>query len=124
MEKFKPDSKNRFRIKPFYLIISAVLFLLLMSILSSWQNLSERLNLIKTAKLKLIEESQKKEMLKRELAKVQSRDYIEKQAREKLNMAKEGELVILLPTPVILASPTPVPIDNSSNWQKWVRLFL
>lgn len=108
--------------KELFLVVVALF--LLVNLIKSWAKLSDRLTLIKETKLKVTEEQEKKKDLERELAKTESSAFIEKQAREKLNMGKEGELTILLPTPVISTAPTPVQVDESSNWEKWVKLFL
>ena len=104
------------------LFIAIVLFFFVKAV-SSWMKLTDRLKIIRESKIRVAEEQKKQEDLKRELAQAESQKYIEKQAREKLNMGKEGEIIILLPTPDLSPSPTPIPLDTSSNWQKWVRLF-
>lgn len=106
------------------IIIIAVVMLLFLNLMKSWVKLNSRLQFIKEAKIRLVEEQKREENLKRDLARTQTPEFIESQARDKLNMAREGELIILLPTPVIAFSPTPMPIDTAANWQKWMRLFL
>ena len=107
-----------------FIIICIILAVLLVNLVKSWINLSDRLNFIKDTKIKLAEEKNEQENLKRELARTESRDFIEKQARDKLNLGKEGEFVILFPSPVLIASPTPVPEETNTNWEKWAQLFL
>lgn len=63
-------------------------------------------------------------MLKRKLVQVESQEYIEQEARNKLNMGKEGELSIILPTISPFIEPSPTPIDMSTNFEKWIRLFI
>lgn len=115
------------KIKKFSLreiIIAAVLLMLLVNVFKSWVRLNLRLQFIKDAKIKLVEEEKKQENLQRELAKTQTNDFIEKEAREKLNMTKDGEFIIMLPTPMLPISPTPTPIDEATNVEKWISLFL
>lgn len=113
---------KKLKIKELFLI--AIIFVLFVNLIKSWDKLNDRLQFIKDAKLKLVAEQKKQDNLKRELAKTLTYNFIEKQAREKLNMNKEGEMVVLLPTPNISLSPTPTPKDTASNFQKWMRLFL
>jgi len=106
------------------ILMLAIIFILFFNLVKSFRKLTDRLGIIKEAKLELVEEEKRQENLKRELAKTQSLEFIEKAARDKLNMGKEGELIILLPTPVLSPSPTPITIDKAANWQKWARLFM
>jgi|SRR3989344_3803037 len=116
--------KEKFRLTIKELFYLSAVVLLFVSMIKSWDSLSSRIKIIKEAKLNLALGLKEQEDLKRELARSESREYIEETAREKLNMSKEGELVILLPTPILIPSPTPILPDRSSNWQKWVKLFL
>lgn len=114
--------KRKFNLK--YLAYFLIILMLIFGLGKSWVSLKARLNLIKDARIRLLEEQKKSEDLKRDLAKSESPDYIEQQAREKLNMSKEDELVILMPTPFMPPSPIPTPIDTFANWEKWLRLFI
>ena len=97
---------------------------LAVNIVRVWLNLSRRGDVIKKAEERWEKTKNDNETLKRELARVQSKDYIERQARDKLNLGKEGEIVVLLPSISPIESPTPTPIDESANWEKWVRVFV
>ena len=90
----------------------------------SWWQRRERGDIIQKSQLKLEQMKQEQENLKRELARVESFEYIEKQARDKLNMGRVGEAVMILPPITPKVYPTPTPIDQSSNWEKWLRVFL
>jgi len=92
--------------------------------LKSWTNLQERLKIIKTAEEKVLQENENKESLEKELVRVQGRNFIEQQARDKLNLGKDEEITVILPTLSVTSQITPTPIDNSYNWEKWLKLFL
>ena len=98
--------------------------LLFINVLQSWFSLSQRGDVLKNAADKVTEEEEKKIRLERELARVKSPDYIEEQAREKLNLSREGEITVIAPTISIAEEPTPTPVENLSNWQKWLKVFL
>ena len=79
--------------------------------------------MIKNAEDNLQAELDKNENLKRELAKTQSETFIERQVRDKLNLVKEGEIIVILPTISPFVEPSPIPIDTSSNIEKWWKVF-
>lgn len=98
--------------------------MLSISLVRSWAKMSQGYEIMKRVQDKLQQETDYNEQLKRNLALVESRQYIEKEARNKLNMGKEGETILLLPPISPMVEPTSTPIDISSNWQRWVKLFL
>lgn len=102
------------------LLISVLLFI---SVIRSWMNFSVRGKGIKATQEKLVQVKQQHEELQRQLAKVESLEYVEKEARDKLNLGKEGEMIVIIPPTSPFLSPTPTPVDTSSNWQKWLRIF-
>jgi len=91
--------------------------------LKSWINLQERLKIVKTAEEKVLQENENKASLEKELVRVQGRNYIEQQARDKLNLGKDEEITVILPTLSVPSQIIPTPIDNSYNWEKWLKLF-
>ena len=112
------QQKTNFKLLP-VILLPLILF---SYTLKSWFHLQDRLNIIKSAQDKVIQEKEKKDSLERELARVQATNFIEKQARDKLNLGKE--IAVILPTLSLSPEATPTPPDTSANWQKWVRLFL
>ena len=111
--------KDRF-VRYLLFFISILLFV---SLIKSWLHFQKRTQVLKNAENKLYAQKEEQQKLERELAKVESRQFVEKQARDKLNMTREGEIMIIIPSPVIIEEPTPTPVDNSSNWQKWMGVF-
>ena len=104
----------------FIIIYSLFLF----NILRSWWQLQYRSDIIKNLNNKLDKAREEQENLKRELAKVESYGYVEEQARDKLSMGREGETVVFLPPITPIVYPTPTPVDKSTNWQKWLKVFM
>ncbi|KKS46836.1 MAG: hypothetical protein UV09_C0012G0005 [Candidatus Gottesmanbacteria bacterium GW2011_GWA2_42_18] len=109
-----------------YRLLSFILLALFFSFyaLKSWINLQERLKIVKTAEEKVLQENENKASLEKELVRVQGRNFIEQQARDKLNLGKDEEITVILPTLSVPSQITPTPIDNSYNWEKWLKLFL
>lgn len=105
-------------------VLLLLVFLFIINIIRSVVYLSKRGNIISDYESQLEKEKDKQEILKRRLAQVESNKYIEKEARDKLNLGKEGEVVLLLPSISPDIELTPIPIDRSSNPQKWLRLFI
>lgn len=102
------------------LIIIVILFI---NITRSWVKWQQRTQILENAKDRLYQQQEEQKNLERELARVQSKQYVEEQARDKLNMTREDEIMLIIPSPFIVQQPTPTPMDNSPNWQKWMRLF-
>lgn len=109
-------------------VISWFLFVLCLmlaiNLFRSWRHLSTRGDVIQKAKDRLQEQKDLQDNLVRKLAGIQSQEFVEKQAREKLNLGREGEIVVLLPSISPILEPTPTPQDTSSNFEKWLKLFL
>lgn len=103
------------------LIICIVLFI---NLIRSFFHLQKQGKIIKGVEEKLREVTAEQDDLKRQLARSKSHQFIEKQAREKLNLGKEGEVIIILPSISLYLEPTPMPIDTSSNWEKWLKVFI
>lgn len=98
--------------------------LLLINIVRTWKFLAMRGNVIRDIQNNLQAEKERQNDLKRQLARVESDQYTEQEARNKLNLGREGEIALLLPSISPIFLPTPTPVDTSTNWQKWVKLFL
>lgn len=105
-------------------VLFSVCLLLFISAFKSWINISKRADIFKNAQDRVQEASEKQKQLESALARVQSKEYIEQQAREKLNLSREGEITVIIPTISITEEPTPTPVENLSNWQKWLKVFL
>ncbi len=101
--------------------IIVVLLLLIKNIVASIISLRQNSHIVTTLKQQEKEELQKREFLKQQLYYSTTQVFIEEQAREKLGMIKPGEHVILIP-PKIESKKTIV-IDNTSNWEKWWKIF-
>ena len=54
----------------------------------------------------------------------ESSEFVEREARDKLGMVREGEILVVLPQTEESSNPqaTNLP-DDSTNWQKWMRLY-
>lgn len=105
-------------------LVLLILFILLaLNLFRSVKNFYLRRSMIKNAEDSLQEELNQNDNLKRELAKTQSETFVEKQARDKLNLVKEGEIIVILPTILPFVEPSPTPIDTSSNFEKWWKVF-
>lgn len=104
-------------------LLLAVCLMLFVNLVRSWFYLEKRGNIIKETQDKYKKENELHETLVRKLAGVESQEYIEEQARDKLNVGREGEIVVILPTISPIVESTPIPIDNSSNLEKWLKVF-
>lgn len=101
-----------------------MVIILASNLIRSFLSISQRENILKDAQDRLEEVREENQNLQRQLAKVESGEYIEKEARNKLNLGKEGEVMLILPSISPVYTPAPTPIDRSTNWQKWVKIFL
>lgn len=105
-------------------LVLLILFILLaLNLFRSLKNFYLRRSMIKNAEDRLQAELNQNDNLKRELAKTQSESFVEKQARDELNLIKEGEIIVILPTISPFIEPSPTPIDTSSNFEKWWKVF-
>ena len=104
------------------IVIILGLLLTIKNIVGSILTLRQNSRIVTTLSQQKQDEEQKKEFLKEQLYFINTPQFIENQAREKLGMVKPGEHIVLAPPPI---APTQkvVIVDNSPNWQKWLRLF-
>ena len=72
----------------------------------------------------LVEKEAENATLKARLEEVKSDEFVEREARDKLGMVREGEILVVLPQTEESSNPqaTNLP-DDSTNWQKWMRLY-
>jgi len=104
----------------FFLIFTLLLFL---NVIRSYFAFQNRRSIVSQVQIKLQKTKEENENLKRQLARVESKEYIEEEARNKLNMGREGEMILILPSVSPITEPTPIPIDTTSNPEKWLRIF-
>ena len=110
--------------KTLSIILAVFALILLINLLRTFLGINSKVDLLAISQNKLEEAVSRNKELKRNLARAESRDYVEKQIRDKLNRGKDGEIILIMPSISPYLTPTPTPIDNSPNWQKWVKLYL
>jgi len=72
----------------------------------------------------LVEKEAENATLKARLEEVKSDEFVEREARDKLGMVREGEILVVLPQTEESSNPQAINLpDDSTNWQKWMRLY-
>ena len=105
-------------------IILIIAWMLIFSLAKDLWQLKKGYARIEEAKVRLIEEEAKNQMLKDKLELVMTDEYKEKIIREQLNMQKIGEVVAVLPKGDLLSTKEATEEEiQIKNWKKWWLLL-
>ncbi|MBI2032474.1 MAG: septum formation initiator family protein [Candidatus Levybacteria bacterium] len=104
-----------------FFITIGLSIIIINGLIHSIYTLWNKQDLIKEAEKTLSFQKEENRELKTKLREVQSKEFVEQEARNKLFLVKKDEAKVVLPEP----TPTPkvTKIDNSPNWQKWLKLL-
>ncbi|OGG25747.1 hypothetical protein A2960_05365 [Candidatus Gottesmanbacteria bacterium RIFCSPLOWO2_01_FULL_39_12b] len=105
-------------------ILIGICLLLIINLIRTWWQLQGRGDVVKKAEERLDQALDLQKKLERDLARVKNPKFIEQQARNKLNLTKEGDVVLIMPQITPEMEPTQIPVDTSSNLEKWLKVFL
>lgn len=65
---------------------------------------------------------EQEELLKKKAA-ASRPGFLEKVAYDQLGMSRPGEEIIIIPQELLVDRTPVIAVDNTPNWQKWVRLL-
>ena len=66
--------------------------------------------------------AQQEELLRKKAA-AENPNFWEKVARDQLGLSKPGEEIIIIPQELLADHTVPTTLDNTPNWEKWMRLL-
>lgn len=123
MDRKKTQHQKSLRVRFINWMLIFLCCLLFINVVRSVFLLYRKTDVVSEAENQRNQAKQEHEELLRKYAQAQNRVFVEKEAREKLNIGREGDVIVLLPT-LVPSSVTATVNDTTSNWNKWLAVFM
>lgn len=81
----------------------------------------ERASILKELQTELQGKKEQEVLLTQRLSVAKTDEFVENEARSKLGLVREGEKIIA--DEKLKPAPAAIVAEESSNWQKWLKLF-
>jgi len=109
--------------KAAFILIVLILLFIINGLAHSIYDLWHKQDLLTSAQKELSQEKLQNQKLKAGLSYVQTPQFIEEQAHNKLFLVKPGEQEVLISQTLKNTNQPQKQIQNTPNWQKWLKLF-